>query len=313
MNTIAKHFFRNMPGASQSKLLLGSDGNLWVVKFQNNPEQVRSLASEFIATGIAQALRLTAPRCAPVYVSSAFVRSNPDMVICGAGGAKIECTEGFHCGSQYAGGLMPGQVLDFLPRSALRNVTNLNELVGMLAFDIWTGNADARQVVYRRTAKRNGYKAFFIDQGRCFSGADWTFSHSTSSRRYTTQGTYSDVVGWSSFEPWLGRIEEFSSDRLWSLMQETPEEWYHEQTSELERLFYNLVARRPLVRKTITQLKIISPEMFPSWRLGTRKLTQAKRFPSNDRWLSAIGQLPFGTDANNQANRTNAAPLGAAR
>ena len=40
-----------MRGGAQSQLMLGADGKLWVVKFQNNPQDVRVLANELIATG----------------------------------------------------------------------------------------------------------------------------------------------------------------------------------------------------------------------------------------------------------------------
>ena len=46
---------RRMRGGAQSQLMLGADGNLWVVKFQNNPQHLRVLANELIATRIAEA------------------------------------------------------------------------------------------------------------------------------------------------------------------------------------------------------------------------------------------------------------------
>lgn len=41
---------RRMRGGAQSQLMLGADGNLWVVKFRNNPQGERVLANELIAT-----------------------------------------------------------------------------------------------------------------------------------------------------------------------------------------------------------------------------------------------------------------------
>jgi hypothetical protein len=45
-----------MRGGAQSQLMLGADGKLWVVKFQNNPQDVRVLANELIATRLAAAV-----------------------------------------------------------------------------------------------------------------------------------------------------------------------------------------------------------------------------------------------------------------
>jgi len=41
---------RQMEGGARSQLIMGTDGKLWVVKFRNNPQHLRVLANEFIAT-----------------------------------------------------------------------------------------------------------------------------------------------------------------------------------------------------------------------------------------------------------------------
>ena len=41
---------RRMRGGAQGQLMLGADGKLWVVKFKNNPQHLRVLANELIAT-----------------------------------------------------------------------------------------------------------------------------------------------------------------------------------------------------------------------------------------------------------------------
>ena len=47
-----------MRGGAQSHLMLASDGNLYVVKFSNNPQHVRVLANELLATRLAAAVGL---------------------------------------------------------------------------------------------------------------------------------------------------------------------------------------------------------------------------------------------------------------
>src|SRR5439155_12199024 len=41
---------RRMRGGSQSHLMRASDGNYYITKFQNNPQDVRVLANEFFAS-----------------------------------------------------------------------------------------------------------------------------------------------------------------------------------------------------------------------------------------------------------------------
>ena len=49
-------------------------------------------------------------------------------------------------------GLMPGQVVDYLPEEQLDEVRNLAEFAGMLVLDKWTGNCNGRQAVFERKA-----------------------------------------------------------------------------------------------------------------------------------------------------------------
>ena len=61
MAVLAVQAIRRMRGEAQSQLMLGADGKLWVVKFQNNPQHLRVLANELIVTRIAEAVGLTVP------------------------------------------------------------------------------------------------------------------------------------------------------------------------------------------------------------------------------------------------------------
>ena len=60
---------RRMRGGSQSHLMRASDGGFVVVKFQNNPQSVRVLANEFLATRIGLYLGLPMPEVAVIEVS----------------------------------------------------------------------------------------------------------------------------------------------------------------------------------------------------------------------------------------------------
>src|SRR5947209_20240357 len=139
-----------MRGGAQSQLMLGSDGKLWVVKFQNNPQHLRVLANELIATRLAAAAGLTVPVSDVVEVTDWLVNNTLDMVIDYGQGTRQACAAGLQFGAQFVGGLMPGQVIDYLPQPQLDEVRNLKEFAGMLAIDKWTGNCNGRQAVFER-------------------------------------------------------------------------------------------------------------------------------------------------------------------
>jgi hypothetical protein len=82
---------RRMRGGAQSQLMLGADGNLWVVKFKNNPQHLRVLANELIATRIAEAVGLSVPKTDVVEVSEWLIANSAEMVWIWAGRSRAMC------------------------------------------------------------------------------------------------------------------------------------------------------------------------------------------------------------------------------
>jgi hypothetical protein len=266
-----------MRGGAQSQLMLGADGQLWVVKFKNNPQHLRVLANELIATRIAEALGLTVPKSDVVEVSGWLIRNSPGMVVELGRGVRVPCAEGLQFGSQFVGGLMPGQVVDYLPEPQMDEVRNLNEFAGMLAVDKWTGNCNGRQAVFERRPRERKYRAVFIDQGFCFNAGEWSFPDSPLRGVFPRNQVYARVNGWDGFEPWLSRIEEFPADRLWSIAEEVPPEWYGGDLATLERLMEQVLTRRGRVRELIGSFRNSDREPFPNWG-AARAIVVPRRF-----------------------------------
>jgi hypothetical protein len=136
----------------------------------------------------------------------------------------------------------------------------------MFAVDKWTCNCDRRQAVFQRTARQKHYRAFFIDHGFCFNGGEWTFPDGPAAGVYGHRCVYHQVNGWSSFEPWLSRIEEFPAESLWQIVTEIPGDWYAENRFAMEQLIESLLRRRSRVRELIDQFRTFDPTYFPAWR-----------------------------------------------
>ena len=175
MAVLAVQAIRRMRGGAQSQLMAGADGELWVVKFSNNPQGERVLANEFLATRIAERIGLSVPKSDVVEVSDWLVEHSPEMQLDLPRGQRVRCAAGLQFGSRFVGGLMPGQVVDYLPEPQLEEVRNLNEFAGMLVVDKWTGNCNGRQAVFTRSQRERKYRAVFIDQGFCFNAGEWSF------------------------------------------------------------------------------------------------------------------------------------------
>jgi hypothetical protein len=261
-----------MRGGAQSQLMLGADRNLWVVKFQNNPQHLRVLANELLASRLAEAVGLTVPVTDVVDVSAWLIDHTASMHIELAHGLSQPCCPGLQFGSRFIGGLMPGQVVDYLPEPQLDDLRNLREFAGMLALDKWTGNANGRQAVFDRRPRERRYRATFIDQGFCFNAGDWTFPDTPLRGVYARNRVYARITGWPSFEPWLTRIEELDPDTLFNVADLIPPEWYAHDMPAVESLLAQLVRRRQRVRSLIAAFRDSNREPFPLW---DKKITVA--------------------------------------
>ncbi|HET8636425.1 MAG TPA: HipA family kinase, partial [Acidobacteriaceae bacterium] len=68
-----------MRGGAQGHLMLGADGHAYVVKFQNNPQHLRVLANELMATKLAAAVGLTTPACDVVEVTEWLIDNTAEL------------------------------------------------------------------------------------------------------------------------------------------------------------------------------------------------------------------------------------------
>ena len=265
MAVMAVQAIRRMRGGAQSQLMLGADGQLWVVKFKNNPQHIRVLANELIATRIAEAIGLPVPQSDVVEVSEWLIANSPEMVVEHGRGKQERCAAGLQFGSRFVGGLMPGQVVDYLPEQQLDEVRNLAEFAGMLVVDKWTGNCNGRQAVYERGPRQRKYRAIFIDQGFCFNAGEWTFPDVPLRGVFARNRVYSRVTGWNSFEPWLSRVEAFAASGLGTIAEAVPPEWYGGDLGVIEHLMETLLRRRSRMRELIEHFRDSSRQPFPNW------------------------------------------------
>jgi hypothetical protein len=282
---LAVQHIRRMRGGAQGQLMLGADGHVYVVKFQNNPQHIRVLANEFLASRLAQAAGLTAPEVDLVEVSSWLVENTPELEM-DLGQTRERCRPGLQFGSRFVGGLMPGQVVDYLPEEQMAEVRNLGEFAGILALDKWTGNANGRQAVFNRKQREKRYRAVFIDYGYCFRAGEWKFENLPLRGVYYRNDVYREISGWESFEPWLTRMETMPEETVWTAASEVPPEWYGGDLGEMEALVEKLLARRSRIRELIEGFGKSDRKPFPKW--GAMAKNEGEESWRETRWGSSI-------------------------
>lgn len=261
----AQQHIRRMRGGSQSHLMQASDGGYWIVKFQNNPQHIRILANEFLASRIGRCLGLPIPEVQVIEVSDWLIQNTSELCV-DCAGLKTRCCSGLQLACRYVADSECDVVFDYLPESMLTNIDNLNMFAACLVLDKWTCNVDGRQAVFTRSSQHRAFSAWLIDQGYCFNAGEWSFPDSTLRGVYSRNCVYGHVTGWDAFEPALSRAEQADLGDLWHCASQMPREWYQQDRAGLSRLIETLHNRRSIIRDLIMQFRQHDRNPFPNWK-----------------------------------------------
>lgn len=273
----ARRLIRKMRGGAQSHLLECDDGHFYVVKFRNNPQHRRILVNEWIASVFLQFLGISTPETAIVNLSADFLSANPDVHI-QLGSRRQGIEAGWHFGSRYPGNPAKVMVYDFVPDLLLDKVVNRHEFLGVLVFDKWIGNADARQSIFFRArlqqwspstsgqVARAGFVAHMMDHGYVFDGPHWTFSDSPLQGLYFRPSVYRNVSSAGDFQPWLDRVVNFPEEIVDQALKQVPPEWLEGDESPLEAMLEKLMSRRRRVPDLIRDCQRGRINPFPNWK-----------------------------------------------
>lgn len=265
-----------MRGGAQAHLVECDDQRFYVVKFINNPQHRRILVNEWIASVFLDFLKISAPEIAMVNIGREFLDSNPEVYL-QLGSHRLPIEPGWHFGSRYPGDPSKITVYDFIPDTLLEKVANLDEFLGVLVFDKWMGNADARQSIFFRARLqegsrpkadhplRMGFVANMMDHGYVFEGPHWTFTDSPLQGLYFRPLVYQKVRSWDDFQPWLDRVLHFPEEVVDEAYKQIPPQWLAGEEDMLEALLVKLLSRRKRVPDLVrgAQKGRINP--FPNW------------------------------------------------
>ena len=277
MPVIATRLIRKMRGGAQAFLLEASDHCCYVTKFADNPQHRRILVNEWLATSFLSYLGIHTPTPIIVEVNEEFLRASPEVAFT-LGSRTIPVAPGLAYGSRFPKHPDQLAVYDYLPDALLTKVVNLREFLGVLVFDKWVGNADARQAIFFRTRVREfldlpdvapqqkGFVAAMIDHGYSFNGPNWEFVDAPAQGLYFRHLVYESVRSLEDFEPWIDRITHFPDaeiDRAW---RSFPRAWLQEDEGQLESMLEALIRRRARISDLLEDVRRNSRNPFPNWK-----------------------------------------------
>jgi hypothetical protein len=280
-----KHI-RKIHSGSQPHLMRGSDGHCYIVKFKNNPQHIRVLVNELLATRLVEKLGLPTTPAVIIDVSQQLIGCTQDLVM-ELSRSKVPCSHGLQFGSRYFGDVREGWSLDDLPDDQFVNVHNLRDIIGMLVFDKWTCNCDCRQFMFVR--RRGKYSMAGIDQGFCFNAGEWSFPDAPLRGLCKSRAVYRYVQSMEDFEPWLSRLEnEITFEDILEAAKDIPAEWYEADYGAVCRLLEHLNRRRVIVRELIRHSCVRLPLLFPKWVGNTSKRLMAVQGDELQGYLSHL-------------------------
>jgi HipA-like kinase len=272
----ARRLIRKMRGGAQSHLIEGDDGNLYVVKFTNNPQHRRILVNEWLSSGWLKYLQIHSPEASVIELSDKFISANPELSIV-RGSKKEPPFSGLHFGSRMSVNPNRVAIYDFLPDALLAKVENRCDFLGILVFDKWVCNADSRQSIFFRARAKSwtplkgdkpvkiGFFAQMIDHGFAFNGPHWQYPDSPMQGVYFRSNVYEEVTGLDSFQPWLGMVRHFPVEVIEQAWKAIPPDWLDGDDDQLEQLLEKLLKRRSRVEELLQDLAKRQPSIFPNW------------------------------------------------
>ncbi|MFN3323041.1 MAG: HipA family kinase [Bryobacteraceae bacterium] len=273
----AVRLIRKMRGGAQAHLIETDDGSFYVVKFRENPQHRRILINELIASVFLRYLQIATPETAMVRITREFLACNPEVAI-QLGSTRQPVAPGWHFGSRYPGDPSRVAVYDFLPDKLIASIENPTHFAGVLAFDKWMGNADARQAVFFRARirewtpaatvhpLRHGFLALMIDHGYVFDGPHWGFADSPMQGLYFRPAVYESIRGLDDFQPWLDRIVHFPEEVVDLAYRQIPPQWLAGDQDAIEHLLERLLERRRHVPEFLDRCRSARANPFPNWR-----------------------------------------------
>src|SRR5579859_732733 len=186
----AVEYVRNLHGGSQPALIKCNDGNFYVVKFLNNPQGPNVLFNEVLGTEIFRQAGLPVPEWCVIHVSERFFSRFPECQIELEHGVE-RARSGCCFGSRFLS-MVPDSVFEQLPGYYFDRIENRRDFWTAWVLDVLCEHADRRQAMF--VGNHHSLRAYFIDQGHFFGGADGQSSPNFLCPRYRDSRVYSKVA-----------------------------------------------------------------------------------------------------------------------
>lgn len=209
-------------GVTRAQFFRADDGNVYVVKLQNNQLGLKVLVSELLAARLGEMLGLCFPPGGVIEVGEQLVARTPAL-------GEAGVSPGRHFASRCLSNVR------YAGRDDMHLAENIAEMAGVVLFDHLFLNADRggnRKNLLLRREEDGGQKMYAIDNSHLFRSGRWT---AASLRKYENrikifhQRSFGVLLGKhlspQDFLPFLERVSRLSDQQIGDIVDAIPQEW----------------------------------------------------------------------------------------
>lgn len=249
----AKTYLGRMHSGRSKPLLFEADDDiLWVVKYKNNPQGLRMLVNEWVASNLTQLLGLPNPGCSLIMLNEKLLEIANIFIP----GTATKVQAGLSFGSRYISNADNNPT-----RYQMGRLDNADMIPGIIVMDTWIDNPDRddrggnfSNVIVSPSSVRSRYTLHLIDLGKVGS-SKWTANELTKRiNTFNLRGCnrlFAQLIpGRLAFQPFLDVLESVSAEEIESVVSTVPDEWNLNQ-EEAATLVKFLKQRKNLVREII--------------------------------------------------------------
>ncbi|MCX6010314.1 MAG: hypothetical protein NTW48_09880 [Chloroflexi bacterium] len=239
-------------GNSKPVVFETTDGKRWLVKYKNNPQGLRILVNEWVASNLAKLLGLTTPDCSLVILDEELLEIESIVVP----GTTTKIQAGLSFGSNYI-----ERANNNPTRYQMEHLDNAHTIPGIIVMDTWIDNPDRddrdrnfSNIMVSPGPLRSRYTLYAIDFGKIGS-SNWTANELVGKTNTLKLRGYNRlfrplVIGKSAFQSFLNALELVPDETIESTISTVPNEW-NLNHQEAIALINFLQQRKKLVRQVI--------------------------------------------------------------
>jgi len=239
-------------GKSKPLLFEATDGTQWVVKYKNNPQGIRILVNEWVASNLAQLLSLPSPECSLIMLDKQLLEIESTSIP----GTTTKVEVGLSFGSRYIDNADNNPT-----RYQMDRLDNTGIIPGIIVMDTWIDNPDRddrdrnfSNIIVSPSSIRSKYTLHLIDLGKV-SSSHWTANELLNRKTALNLRGHNRlfaplILGRPVFQPFLEVLESVSAEEIESVVATVPDEWNLSQ-EEAAVLVKFLKQRKNLVREII--------------------------------------------------------------